>query len=630
MLYYPTKRELTMAVNIKKDGTNQDQTQNQGQQQQQYQQSQGQAYQGQRANTGFTPSFGIQSRLAGFGTGGDTFEKIHEVINNKVKYLNEELKTEEKYAVVKVLKGTAGLNYSAIVLCETLQDITSAHILMIEKTGDYPEKLIENIGGARYEIVRTPADALDDRYVQQVQQAVADALRVDFGSIVITDGTLVPNEFDINSESQVEDLIRNTFNAVHSENAIRVQDYKGMNLAELFKANPNGKFVINTYFNGEKTQYFDKTGMPVRQDICIVLSYKTNQGVNHRSINQGNDTFEVVKTYGYVDFEFTAPEVYQGVMSTRRFLPNFIITGIDSQTATTPDIMMLGVASVLSLNEEMDWLQAFRSRPGRKGEIDYNDIGALNIEGNIEQSPTGFGKLYNTKAKEFSVLELNNFVQTLVRPNMAVSIDIPKAGPDTWYTSVFQYIMFRKSQSALARVIDGISALTNGAFVNNAPIFTDITNRIHGGYYRTKDGFEDIRQLSSYLGVANHVAATNQQPSMISQYTNTLYNIGIPSEIRAAERGKMIDELSGGTAVYKQFYDRLTFTAPFLTNLIRGLKEVGFNPVFSNMGHNNDLFMRRSSVDFSGAALGQDVRLMGQNNLYSGYGGNNMNYTRTY
>jgi hypothetical protein len=117
---------------------------------------------------------------------------------------------------------------------------------------------------------------------------------------------------------------------------------------------------------------------------------------------------------------------------------------------------------------------------------------------------------------------------------------------------------------------------------------------------------------------------------MISQYTNTLYNTSIPGEIRAAERGKMIDEMSGGTAVYKQFYDRLTFSGPFLVNLINGLKVAGFNPIFSNMGMSNDLFMRRSSVDFAGAMLGQDVRLMGQSNLYSGYGGNSLNYTRTW
>jgi len=45
---------------------------------------------------------------------------------------------------------------------------------------------------------------------------------------------------------------------------------------------------------------------------------------------------------------------------------------------------MLGVVSCLSINEDMNWLQAFRPSVVRKGESDLNDIGALNIEGNIE------------------------------------------------------------------------------------------------------------------------------------------------------------------------------------------------------------------------------------------------------
>lgn len=622
-----------MAVQQGNKPTNQNQTQqtqqNQGQQQQQFNQG-NQGYQGNKPQVPYVPVFGINSRLSGFGSGGDMYEKLFEAITNKVKYLNEEVKTAEKYAVIKLLKNVAGLNYSGIILCETLGTATSAHILMIERTGDYPEKLIENIAGMRYEIVRTPADALDERYVAQAQQAVADALRVDLGSIVITDGTLVPNEFDMNSESQVNDLIGNTFLAVHSENAVRVQDYKGMNLFDMVSANPNGKFIVNMYFNADKTQYFDKTGMPVRQDICVTLSYKTNQGQNNRSVNQGMDTFEVVKTYGFIDFEFVGPQNIPGMNNTQKFLPNFVITGIDSQVAATPDIMMLGVASVSSLNEELRWLQAYRSHPNRKGEIDYNDIGGLNIEGNIEQSPTGFGKLYPTKSKEFTVVELNTLTQTLVRPNMIISIDLPKAGPETWYTSVFHYIHFRNSAAALARVEGSIKTLTNNAFMEGAPIFSNVTNKIHGGFFRTKDGFEDIRHLSSYLGVANFVAATNQQPSMIGEYTNTMYNTTIPGEIRAATRGKMIDEMSGGTAVYKQFYERVTFTAPFLNNLINGLKAAGFHPVFSNMGMSNDLFMRRSSVDFGNAMLGQDTRLMGQSDLYSGYGNNNLQYTRTW
>jgi len=185
----------------------------------------------------------------------------------------------------------------------------------------------------------------------------------------------------------------------------------------------------------------------------------------------------------------------------------------------------------------MNWMQAFRSTPARKNEIDFNDIGALNVEGNIENNPQGFGKKYDTKSKTFDIGELNKFVQTLIRPNILVSIDVPKAGPETWFTSVFQYIKFRGNKEAYDRVNDSITAMTNGAYQsNNIQMFADVSNKIHGGFYKTKDGVKDIRHLSSYLAISNYIADTNQTPVLISQYTNTLYNASIPSELRAAER----------------------------------------------------------------------------------------------
>lgn len=593
-------------------------------------QEQGQAQGFQMGADSILPSFGISSRLNAFGSGGETFEKLHEAIKKRVDMLNDG-KADEKYAVVKLLREQAGLLYSGIILCETTGDVTAAHILMIEKTGEYPEKLTENINGVRYELVRTPADALDDRYVAQAQIAVGNSLNIDPASVVIADGTLVPNEFSVESDTQVDGLIRNAFNAVHSENAIRVKGYKGVNLANLIASSGNsGKFFVNMYFNGDKSNFLDQAGMPVRQDICIGLQYKANNFNNNRSVNQGNDTVDIVKTYGYIDFEWTGNAPVNGMPTSQRFVPNFVITHIEAGSAPTPDILMLGVASVLAINEEMNWMQAFRPGPGRKNEIDFNDIGALNIEGNLEASPTGYGKLYDTKSKAFTLVELNKLVQTLVRPNMMVSIDVPKAGPETWYTSVFHYIKFRNSKEAYMRVVDSIAELTNGVFQHgNFPIFADVTNKIHGGFYRTKDGFEDIRHLSSYLSVANFIASTNQAPAIISQYTNTLYNSSIPNELRAAERKKYIDEMSGGTAVFKQFYDRFTFTSGFLANLVTSLRAVGFKPLFSNMGVSNEMFLRRSTADFNGAMFGADLRLMGQNNIYGNFQGMN-GYTRNF
>jgi len=199
---------------------------------------------------------------------------------------------------------------------------------------------------------------------------------------------------------------------------------------------------------------------------------------------------------------------------------------------------------------------------------------------------------------------------------------VPKAGPETWFTSLFQYIKFQNSQKALDRLYSHIRTLSNGVFTPPpTPVFSDISNKIHGGYYKTKDGLLDIRHLSSYLAVANFIADTNQNPALIAQYTNTLYNSAIPQEFRASERKRYIDQMSNNSAVYKQFHDRLTFSAPFLTSVLMALKTAGFAPdvlitwVFPTKCLSSALPLGRLVK----RCLGWMARVMGQSNLYSGF-----------
>lgn len=573
---------------------------------------------------GMPPRFGLMSQFGASGNGGDFFEKLYGKIQASVKRMVEtSANLEEKYNVIKLLKHTAGLNYSAVLVAETLGDVTSAHILMVEKTGDYPEKLVENISGVRYELIRTPADALDDKYVNAAKQAVGVALKVNPDSIVVVDGTLVPNEFDIESDAQVSDLINNTFNATHAEVETRVRNYRGVDLSQLTREYKNGKFTVSLFFNSDDSTYFNQVGMPTRQDICVVLGYKLNSGKQNRSVNQGDDSIVIAKTYGYIDFEFTGSGIVNNMMSTQKFNPNFVITHIEAGVAPTPDVVMLAAASVLSLSDDGYWIQAFRPSVSKKNEYDFNDVGALNIEGNIEMSPTGFGKRYDTKSKTATPMEITKLIQTLVRPNMLISIDLPKAGPETWYTSIFRYIKQTNHPRALQRVNEFMQVATGGAYTGSqSPMFLQTSNKVHGGFYKTPNGFRDLRHLTSYLAVANYVDATGQQPALLTQYTNTLYNNAIPNDLRAATRFQYINDMSKQTAVVKQMYDRVTFTSKFLSDWVTALHNIGFMPVFSTQSGDsaNEMFMKRSTMDFQAGVIDTGMRFMGSaDNMYGNW-----------
>ena len=568
-----------------------------------------------------SPVFGLNTRMAGMGSGGDFFEKLFTKTASYVKTVNDDPKNEDRFMALKLLKNVAGLNYSGIIIAESRGDVVAAHVLVIEKTGNYPDSVVENLNGMRYDIMRTPAEALDPKYIAQVQNAVAAALKVPANTVVVADGTLVPNEFDIDNDSQVAELIDNCMSATQLEVYTRAMDYRGADLGQLVKQYGNGKFVIDLHFNSDETTYFDQTGMPVRQDVCVALSFKSNNtGNNNRSINQTDGNLELIRTYGYIDFEFTGPSMQGNMMGTQKFLPNFIITHVAAVSLVpSPDILVLAVASVMALTEDLNWMRAFRPTAARKNEIDYNDIGALNIEGNIEQNPTGYGKKYDTKSKTATLTELNKLIQTLVRPTMLVSIDIPKAGPETWYTSVFQHILTHRNPAAIKRVTDFMSFATSGVYqYSGEPMFVEATNKIHGGFYKAKDGFRDIRNLSCYLAVANHVAETGQQPAIISEYTNTLYSVNMPELFRASSRFGIISEMSNRTMNVKQMYDRMTFTGGFIANWVSALRAVEFKPMYSNAGGGNDLFIKRNTANFQSAMIGQDVRLMSVANTMPG------------
>lgn len=581
---------------------------------------------------------GLVSPVGNLGTGGDTYEKLFGALQNVVKKLTDEAKLEESYQVVRLLKQPAGLNYANIILVEKLQDCISAHVLIVEATGTYPESRIETAGNVRYEIVRTPADALDEKLMESAKVAVGRALGVDPQTVIVVDGTLVPSEFPVTDETQVNSLIINTFNATHTETYIRVKDYRGQNVQKAIQENRNGKFQISVAFNDNDVTFLDQTGMPIRQDVCISLSYKFSNQQNSWSVHQGENTVDVVKTYGYIDFEYIGPKFVNNMPTTQVFIPNFIITHIESPCAPTPDLVMRAVLSVFALNEGMNWLQVFRPSMLKKGEIDLTDIGALNIEGNIERSPTGYGKRYDTKNKAFTNIELSKFVQNLVHPNeMAISMDLTKAGPETWYTSLFHSIMFEPDAAIRQGAMDRLNrflVFSTGNVFNPAglPVFINTTNKIHGGYYRDANKtYRDLRCVTNYLAVANFVNDTNQPPAKITQYTNTLYSPNLSAELRAAvRRDHYLGDMTNKTAMIKRYYDRVTFSRDYLKNYLNAMQHIGYAPVFANNMAGNEVFVTRATGDFANALFGQDARLMSSaQNPYGAFGQFSA-YHRTY
>lgn len=585
-------------------------------------------------------AFGLGARLSVAGE-GEYFSKLLTKFTEMVKPANE-ANTGPKIHLVRMAKQDSFLRYSCIIVASTVENMTAAHCLIIEKTGDVPTSVTQTYGQKTIEFLLTPGDAVGDKLTEQAQKFVAQALSVDPSTVRITDSTLVPNEFSLEVDSDIKRLLSNAISAVDVEIDVSVRKYAGINIREKISAQRNGRFTLKYSFNNGDDVVMEANNLPVNNQVCISVNYTVPQARNSHDVHNTQNSVEIVRVYGYIDFDVTngAPRVpnmnQAGVVKT--FTPNFIITDfVSNQFMLTPDILMLGVVSCASLNEDMNWLQSFRTTVVKKGDIDYNDIGGLNVKGNTLCSPTMYGTRPKTKEKDFTMAQLYELVRDLVNQNIRISIDVPKVSPSTWYMSVFGFAAERSpnGEAAAKRIFAAINRLSNGEYTkirNGQAVnpFSGMTNLIHGGYYRTKNGMRDIRSLTGILPLSNYLVDTNQPPELLEGYIGSLYNSNMSSEIRAAERKKYIDMMSMNTAVYKQMYTRYSFSGEFLMDAIHALNSAGFTPVQESTFGDNEVFQRRAFLQMDNSVLGNDVRVTSMNPGYGSYGGYTGSYSRPF
>lgn len=566
--------------------------------------------------------FGIKKILSDYSDGGETFEAFMELAQAGVEKVKQQL-PNSNFSVHRIMKSDYALNYSGIVIANKQGGIVVYHLLLIEVTGDTPMPMIRDFGGESYTILRTPAHALDEKYISVVQHVLSTSLGVEKSALRTVDGLLVPKEFNATDQHNVERVLSESFNAVYSETLVLVEDFVGESLGE-FNRHRDARFALDVNFHNSGDMHHDSTGTLIRKDIVIRLSTKIGNHTSN-SVNQGDVGEELLRIYGYVDFEYQIPRPQQGYgPTTQCFMPNFIVTSFETDRAVmTPHLLVMGLASLVSISEDMTWVKYFLDQSPVKGkEINLNDIGMLNIQGNLSNNTSGFDEPFKTNDPSLGPNGIWNYINLLVKPKMMISIDIPACGSNTWFLSIFKHIANGKPQvsaRARSRITEAVNVLVGGGFVDaNVPMFISNTNKIHGGFYVEKGEMFDIRRASSYLAYAAYVKATNQTPELIRRYVSTYQNESVPVEIRAAERGKMVSEMVGNRMEVKQFYDRLTFSAHWLNMLVETLQAGGFRPVPENIRGGQDVFQQRG-FDYDAAGISPGLRVTGRNDMFGGF-----------
>ena len=554
----------------------------------------------------------------GRGVGSETLTRLQAALAEVYKQANAEV---EITLIPLDNTSEVALAFSALVVClryKNSPDLGVAyHTLIVEATGEKIPAKFEQINNTQVEIFRVAGDACDAILLAKVSEKVRAAFPQ--SRIYNAEACVVPRVFNTEDKVAVHQLALNAGLAVSTELDIRQKDFQDMNLAT--SAHDSNLTVTLSF---ARQQLENSVGEPVRSDLLLSFTSQQQNQQQSASINSGDRTARIAELSAFIDLVW-APSAQQGggynpyaigqqQQVTQKYAARMVITNMRSTIASTPPAQLLALVTALSVRDDNNWIQAFRPTPITGKEVDVHDIGAIGIEANFENSPTNFGTRINTKSDTFRPEMLGQLISATITPGLVISLDVPECGPETWNMSIFAAAS-NGSVEATEAIYNAANQLTNGNFGRHfslgSQMFADLGNRVHTGYYIDSNSVKrDIRDID-YLAVMNLVG--ERDPQAIRDWSDTFTRTQFPLAQRLAARKRTIMALTGQSAEFTGFAQRVTFTHAFMEALAVACKETGLAIRINTPLNSGDFNNERGVAGFIGSAINQS----GQASVFS-------------
>lgn len=498
------------------------------------------------------------------------------------------------------------LAFSSIIIAmrnKQAPHLAAYHVLTLAATGDKLAPHYENIGSQQWEVIHVPSEAIDDILLQKAKNKVAQAFQR--SEPIFCDATVIPADFNVEDVDAIHQVALNSGLACSTELHIRSKDFQDMNLSAMAHDTSLG---VNITFN--RTQVADVVGNPMRSDIQVAFSSKRSNNQRNGSVNSGDRELKLYEASGFTDMVW-APLANTNALGqwntnaavqTQKYVARLVVTSLRSEFSYTPASVLLALACAQVVRDDNNWIQSFR--PMATQGVDMTDIGALNIEANLMNDPSGIGARIDTKEDKFKLPDLGKLATALVQPGMLISLDCPEYGGESWYTSMF-ISASRGNAGAYAMIYNAAMELTNGEFAKHFPngsqMFINTNNRIHMGTYVNNRGEKrDIRDFD-HIAVANLVG--ERDPQTLRGWSDTFLRDDYPLVQRLAARKRIISALSGETAVFTGFAERVTFSRGFIEALTAGVLATGLPVNVTTPLSNSDFNDQRAVAKFAGSGL---------------------------
>lgn len=500
---------------------------------------------------------------------------------------------------------------SVITVVLGVGDRFAYHSLLLAGDANPFRETTERFDSMPQPVVRTPADYADDALLNIIRNKVS----VLYPQNVTTSGDweIVPADFNVTDDRLVDMLFSNAIRACWFEIIPKQPNFQYIDLASLASDNSG---VVRTSFNQDQTtprqDTIDATGLPVRNEIIIDFrTEQKNQPSKELQTENSTQNEDLGRMGGFVNISIDpvaqranpyggAPQM-RNPNETQEYVAEFVITTVDMAMDVDLSSMLLMLSTTFPLldSNSQPWKRNFMPKhlqaagytnERASGRFNPRDIGALNYDYGLKDADGVVQRIDTTDIQKFGVDDFYRTMYMMVRESLALSMDVPEVGAETWMLRPFAEAS--SVPEAFAAIVKAADGLTGGRF---SPIFFRegssklITlpreERILNGYYLAEDGTkQDVRNVDM-LFLLNKEG--HQDGAIARRFASTFG--GNNTNIQLMQRAKLNEIV--GHVVYTGASRRKTFHPDFLSALDQaitqtGLKvrnEIGMGDARSNM-----------------------------------------------
>ena len=575
----------------------------------------------------FMPGFG--GNVFGSMISGDSESEVFKKFVEAIKPQYEKINVQGiSLKLVEVDRSQyQDISFSALCVCAHVdsypQHGVAYHVLLLEGSGKRLESVKETIreGYTNREIeLLSPTELALDR---DMMDTVSGAVMKAYGPTTLrfAGHTVVPSDFDITDESAVRRLAFVVSTATGQELATSATSFNDINIVKLVPK--DARLSIDFSFDKRSTTNF--VNQPVRSDVQTVFTYGRNNSQRSYRPNAPSAEWTASEVDGFIDL-VPAPNggmihTPYGSQQTPPYVGRYIATQLANNCALTLGGVILSMCTVFPLGANENWVQAFAPRKCKPGELDLTDIGALNLDANINREQSMFGTpITDTRNADFSMEDVGRLMGLYVGKGLIFSIDCSIAGPDSWFLSSLRAV--NTSQAAKLLTLESINTLTNGHFSQifnpSRPLTMDHGNVIHMGHWFDANRVKrDIREFD-LVAVCNLLGKT--EPALIRKWLETFYNTSIPQAIRLSRRWDMIMAMSNDTAVCTGMAERVTLSNDLVLSCMAAMFATQIPVSVRTPLSAGEFSYQRPSADFVSGALVQGMPTFQQPTYGSGNG----------